>query len=122
MHQRRHPCGDLCDNVPAGSVEAETIAKSEARIDHSVGRAATRVGLVRDLRHPPGPANLSTADQNLDAQMATLEAAGCSMVRTETGDGATLAGRPELRTILDFIHLAETRGSHAYRPPGALDA
>ena len=25
------------------------------------------------------------------------------MVRTETGGGATLAGRPELGTILDFI-------------------
>ena len=30
------------------------------------------------------------------------------MVRTETGDGATLAGRPELGTILDFIHPGET--------------
>ena len=35
-------------------------------------------------------------------------AARCTMVRTETGDGATLAGRPELRTILDFIHPGET--------------
>ena len=30
------------------------------------------------------------------------------MIRTETGDGATLAGRPELRTILEFIHPEET--------------
>ena len=30
------------------------------------------------------------------------------MIRTETGDGATLAGRPELGTILEFIHLGET--------------
>ena len=30
------------------------------------------------------------------------------MVRIETGDGATLAGRPELGTILDFIHPGET--------------
>ena len=28
------------------------------------------------------------ADQNLDAQLAALEAARCTMVRTETGDGA----------------------------------
>ena len=55
-----------------------------------------------------GYARVSTADQNLDAQMAALEAAGCTMVRTETGDGTTLAGRPELRTILDFIHPGET--------------
>ena len=55
-----------------------------------------------------GYARVSTADQNLDAQTAALEAAGCTMVRTETGDGATLAGRPELRTILEFIHPGET--------------
>ena len=30
------------------------------------------------------------------------------MVRTETGDGASLEGRPELATILDFIHPGET--------------
>ena len=47
-------------------------------------------------------------DHVLDAQMAALQAAGCTMVRTETGDGATLAGRPELGTILDFIHPGET--------------
>ena len=55
-----------------------------------------------------GYARVSTADQNLDVQIAALEAAGCTMVRTETGDGTTLAGRPELRTILDFIHPGET--------------
>ena len=29
------------------------------------------------------------------------------LVLSETGDGATLAGRPELRTLLDFIHPGE---------------
>ena len=55
-----------------------------------------------------GYARVSTADHNLDAQTAALQAAGCTMVRTETGGGATLAGRLELRTILDFIHPGET--------------
>ena len=55
-----------------------------------------------------GYARVSTADQNLDAQTAALQAAGCTMVRTETGDGTTLAGRPELGTILEFIHPDET--------------
>ena len=55
-----------------------------------------------------GYARVSTADQNLDAQIAALQAARCTMVRTETGDGATIAGRPELQTILDFIHPRET--------------
>ena len=55
-----------------------------------------------------GYARVSTADQNLDAQTAALQAAGCTMVRTETGHGATLAGHPELGTILEFIHPGET--------------
>ena len=46
-----------------------------------------------------GYARVSTADQNLDAQLAALHAARCTMVRTETGDGATPTGRPKLRTI-----------------------
>lgn len=55
-----------------------------------------------------GYARISTGDQSLDAQVAALEAAGCAMIRTETGSGATLDGRPQLRTILDFIHPGET--------------
>jgi DNA invertase Pin-like site-specific DNA recombinase len=55
-----------------------------------------------------GYARTSTTDQNLDAQIAALQAAGCNMVRTEQKSGANLEGRPELKTILDFIHPGET--------------
>lgn len=55
-----------------------------------------------------GYARTSTTDQNLDAQIAALKAAGCGMVRTEQKSGASLEGRPELKTILDFIHSGET--------------
>jgi DNA invertase Pin-like site-specific DNA recombinase len=55
-----------------------------------------------------GYARTSTTDQNLDAQVAALKAAGCSMVRTEQKSGASLDGRLELKTILDFIHPGET--------------
>ena len=55
-----------------------------------------------------GYARTSTVDQNLDAQVAALKAAGCGMIRTEQRSGADLAGRPELKTILDFIHRGET--------------
>ena len=55
-----------------------------------------------------GYARVSTMDQNLDAQVAALEAAGCTMIRTETGSGASLERRPELGIILDFIHPDET--------------
>ena len=47
-------------------------------------------------------------DQNLDAQIAALEAAECTMIRTETGSGTSLERRTELRIILDFIHPDET--------------
>jgi len=55
-----------------------------------------------------GYARTSTVDQNLDAQIEALTVAGCGMVRQEQRSGATLAGRPELKTILDFIHPGET--------------
>ncbi|MET4102549.1 DNA invertase Pin-like site-specific DNA recombinase [Roseovarius sp. MBR-78] len=55
-----------------------------------------------------GYARTSTVDQNLDAQIEALTAAGCGMVRQEQRSGATLQGRPELKTILDFIHPGET--------------
>ena len=51
-----------------------------------------------------GYARTLTVEQNLDAQIAALEAAGCSMVRTEQKSGASLDDRRELNTILDFIH------------------
>ena len=55
-----------------------------------------------------GYARVSTVDQSPNIQITALKAAGCTMVRTETGSGPTLAGRPELRTILEFIHPGET--------------
>ena len=55
-----------------------------------------------------GYVRTSTTDQNLDAQIEALTAAGCAMVRQEQRSGATLEGRPELKTILDFIHPGET--------------
>jgi len=55
-----------------------------------------------------GYARTSTVEQNLDAQITALEAAGCTMVRTEQKSGASLKDRRELSTILDFIHHGET--------------
>ena len=55
-----------------------------------------------------GYARVSTSDQNPEAQIAALEAAGCTMIRTETGSGTSLENRPELGIILDFIHPGET--------------
>ena len=55
-----------------------------------------------------GYARTSTTDQNLDAQISALEAAGCTMIRQEQKSGTKLEGRIELQTILDFIHDGET--------------
>ena len=56
-----------------------------------------------------GYARVSTVDQNPYAQIAALEAAGCTMIRTETRDGATLArGVPNSGSSSIFIHPGET--------------
>ncbi|MQW42999.1 helix-turn-helix domain-containing protein [Sinorhizobium meliloti] len=55
-----------------------------------------------------GYARTSTTDQNLAAQIAALRNAGCEVIREEQKSGASLEGRPQLMTILDFIHAGET--------------
>ena len=55
-----------------------------------------------------GYARTSTIEQNLDAQIAALEVAGCGIVLTEQKSCTSLEGRPELKTILDFINQGET--------------
>src|SRR5215469_3154958 len=50
-----------------------------------------------------GYARVSTTDQDLSIQEATLKAAGCEVIRAEKCSGTTTAGREELRTVLDFL-------------------
>ena len=50
-----------------------------------------------------GYARVSTTDQDLSIQKATLKAAGCNVIRSENRSGATTQGREELRTVLDFL-------------------
>jgi DNA invertase Pin-like site-specific DNA recombinase len=50
-----------------------------------------------------GYARVSTTDQDLSLQKATLKAAGCDVIRAEKHTGTTTAGREELRTVLDFL-------------------
>jgi DNA invertase Pin-like site-specific DNA recombinase len=51
-----------------------------------------------------GYARVSTIDQDLSIQKATLRAAGCKVVRIEKRSGATTASRKQLRTVLEFLH------------------
>ena len=39
---------------------------------------------------------VSAPDQNTEARIVALKAAGCTMIRTETGSGSSLECRPEL--------------------------
>lgn len=50
-----------------------------------------------------GYARVSTTDQDLDIQNERLKAAGCEIVRSETGSGASRKGRSELETIMQFL-------------------
>lgn len=54
-------------------------------------------------RGAPRLRHVSTTDQDLDIQIARLKAAGCQIVRAETGSGASRAGRSELETIMQFL-------------------
>ena len=50
-----------------------------------------------------GYARCSTLSQSTDTQVAALEAAGCSVIRTEKKSGRTTEGREALATILEFL-------------------
>jgi DNA invertase Pin-like site-specific DNA recombinase len=50
-----------------------------------------------------GYARVSTTDQDLDIQVATLKREGCTVIRAEKRSGTSTQGRDELRTVLDFL-------------------
>jgi DNA invertase Pin-like site-specific DNA recombinase len=54
-----------------------------------------------------GYARVSTTDQDLDIQIARLKAAGCEIIRSETGSGSSRVGRTELDTIMQFLHAGD---------------
>src|SRR3546814_1047135 len=75
------------------------------------GGSVTNV-TVRGQSHPNvtdlpmtrvGYARVSTIDKDLDIQVARLKAAGCEILRSETGSGAPRTGRTELETIMQFL-------------------
>jgi DNA invertase Pin-like site-specific DNA recombinase len=55
-----------------------------------------------------GYARASTTDQDVSIQVAALKAAGCDPIRSEKRSGTTVAGREELRTVLDFLRNGDT--------------
>lgn len=57
------------------------------------GKTMSRIGYAR----------VSSASQDLDIQIGKLTAAGCEVIRSETGSGASRDGRTELSTVLEFL-------------------
>ena len=54
-----------------------------------------------------GYARVSTSSQDLDIQKARLRAAGCEIIRAETGSGSSRDGRNELATVLEFLRASD---------------
>ncbi|WP_103175125.1 recombinase family protein [Paracoccus sp. SY] len=54
-----------------------------------------------------GYARVRTSSQDLDVQKATLRAAGCEIIRAETGPGASRDGHSELAKVLEFLRVGD---------------
>lgn len=55
-----------------------------------------------------GYARVSTSEQDLDIQIATLKAAGCQTIRSERKSGTERGSRTELQILLDFLRMGDT--------------
>jgi DNA invertase Pin-like site-specific DNA recombinase len=55
-----------------------------------------------------GYARVSSTDQDLSVQLATLKAAGCEVIRREKASATSTKGRSELATVLDFLREGDT--------------
>jgi DNA invertase Pin-like site-specific DNA recombinase len=55
-----------------------------------------------------GYARVSTTDQTLDVQIASLKAAGCSKVFSEQVSGNTNRDRPELLAMMEYVRDGDT--------------
>lgn len=55
-----------------------------------------------------GYARVSTTDQDLGIQEATLRAAGCQTIRSERKSGTERGSRTELQILLDFLRKGDT--------------
>ena len=54
-----------------------------------------------------GYARVSTLDQDLEGQLARLNAEGCSLTRSEKVSGGSREGRTELATVIEFLRAGD---------------
>ena len=54
-----------------------------------------------------GYSRVSSLDQDLDGQVARLQAEGCTIVRSEKVSSASREGRPELAIVLQFLRAGD---------------
>jgi hypothetical protein len=59
-----------------------------------------------------GYSRVSTNDQDLDIQLAALNAAGCGVILSEKRSGTSTNSRAELRTLRDFLRKGWHTRSH----------
>jgi DNA invertase Pin-like site-specific DNA recombinase len=81
----------------------QVVARSPAKRMQTEKAARSDVSSTRREGHFIGYARVSTTGQDTATQEAKLKAAGCTLIRTETGSGGSRNGRDELASILDFI-------------------
>src|SRR3546814_20594378 len=74
-----------------------------------MGRYTARATLSCRFLHLAriGYARVSTTAQDLDIQLGRLKNAGCEIIRSETGSGASRSGRTELETLMQFMHTGD---------------
>jgi DNA invertase Pin-like site-specific DNA recombinase len=58
--------------------------------------------------HLYGYARVSTTDQDLSIQEASLRAAGCTLLRTEKRTGTSRNGRYDLETLMAFLRSGDS--------------
>jgi DNA invertase Pin-like site-specific DNA recombinase len=83
------------------------VATDTAKRTQEQKATSPRPSSARREGHLIGYARVSTTGQDTATQKAKLEAAGCTLIRSETVSGGSRYGRNELSSILDFIRAGD---------------